>query len=198
VQITALTLNYALRKYAYLIRNFQELHKFLFIGGPQQVRDQPRRLPGTGYSYHVQTTSNSFNMMSSYDDTSPVISPRNSIRARSETPDIIEPAEFEPGGFNLADELAMAEDSDDGGFLAPSQNRNSAALSDYEGSEYGDPDDDSDGYLADHVGVDEQQLRGLVEEFVGRDVRSSGAVGRFIQDLRGMRGQMDVENNARR
>ena len=137
-------------------------------------------------------------MMSSYDDTSPVISPRNSIRARSETPDIIEPADFRSGGFNLADELAMAEDSDDGGFLAPPQNRNSAALSDYEGSEYGDPDDDSDGYLSDHVDVDEQQLRGLVEEFVGRDARSSGAIGKFVQDLRGMRGQMDVENNVRR
>ena len=155
-------------------------------------------LPGTGYSYNIQPSNTSFNMMSSYDDTSPVISPRNSIRARSETPDIIEPTEYGSGGFNLADELAMAEDSDEGVFLAPPQNRNSAGFSDYDGSEYGDPDDDSDGYLSDHVDVDEQQLSVLVEELVGRDVRSSGAIGRFIRDLRGMRGQMDVENNARR
>ena len=139
--------------------------------------------------------------MSSYDDTSPVISPRNSLHVRSGTPDIIEP-EFETGGlgFNLADELAMAEDSeheDNTEFLAPPLNRNSIIVSDYEGSEYGDPDDDSDGYLGDHVDVDELQLQALVEEIAGKDARS-GVAGQFVQNLRGMRGQMEVENNARR
>jgi hypothetical protein len=135
-------------------------------------------------------------MMSSYEDTSPVLSPRNSLDARSVSPEIIEP-EFSGGGFNLADELAMAEDEDDTGFLAPSINRNSAVLGDYEGSEYGDPDEDSDAYLSDHVDLDEKQLQALVEEVTGKDARS-GVIGRFVQDLRGMRGQLDVENNARR
>ena len=143
-------------------------------------------------------------MMSSYDDTSSVNSPCEAFHGRSETPDIIQPNEFgspsAAGGFNLADELAMAEDSDHEqgrGFLVPPQNRNSGVLSDYEGSEYGDPDDDSDGYLSDHVDLNELQLRALVEEFVGKDSKS-GVIGQFVQDLRGMRGQMDVENNARR
>jgi hypothetical protein len=140
-------------------------------------------------------------MMSSYEDTSPMISPRNSIHTRSETPDIIDPPNFTTGaGFNLADELAMAEDSEheeNKGFLAPPQIRNTTALGDYEGSEYGDPDDDSDGYLSDHIDVEERQLLALVEEVTEKDARS-GIVGRFVQDLRGMRGQMDVENNARR
>ena len=91
----------------------------------------------------------------------------------------------------------MAEDEDDTGFLAPPINRNSSVLGDYEGSEYGDPDDDSDGYLSDRVDVDEQQLQALVEEVTGKDAQS-GVIGRFVQDLRGMRGQLDVENNARR
>jgi hypothetical protein len=127
-------------------------------------------------------------MMSSYDDPSPLSSPR------SQTPDIIEPAT--PGGFNLAAELAAAEDSpgDDGdGHLAV--NRYSACyFSDYEGSEYGDPDEDSDGYLSQHVDPDERQLQSLVDEVATPE----NVVGKFVHDLRGMRGQMDVENNARR
>jgi hypothetical protein len=94
----------------------------------------------------------------------------------------------------------MAEDSDhedNTEFLAPPLDRNSMTVGDYEGSEYGDPDDDSDGYLSDHVDVDELQLQALVEEVAGKDARS-GVVGQFIHNLRGMRGQMDVENNARR
>ena len=131
---------------------------------------------------------------------SPPTSPRNSLHGRSGTPDIIEP-EGGGGGFNLADELAMAEedeeDNNNTGFLIPPVNRNSTVISDYEGSEYGDPDDDSDGYLSDHIDVDEVQLQRLVEEVTGNDAQS-GIVGRFMQDLRGMRGQMVVENKARR
>ena len=127
--------------------------------------------------------------MSSYDDPSPLSSPR------SQTPDILEPAAT--GGFSLAAELAAAEDSpgadeEDRHLVV---NRYSAAyFSDYEGSEYGDPDDDSDGYLSQHVDPDERQLQGLVEELTTPE----NVVGKFVHDLRGMRGQMDVENNARR
>jgi hypothetical protein len=68
--------------------------------------------------------------------------------------------------------------------------------SDYEGSEYGDIDDDSDGYLSEHVDVNEVQLLQLAEEVgVGR---GENAVSLFVSDLRGMRGQMDVENRTRR
>jgi len=145
-------------------------------------------------------------MMSSYeDDTYPSLSRQNSFQLRSETPDIIEQQnEFTSptggGGFNLADELAMAEDSDEDnaeGFLAPPKGRGGVNMaSDYEGSEYGDIDDDSDGYLSEHVDVNEMQLLQLVEE-VGAG-RGENAVSLFVSDLRGMRGQMDVENRTRR
>jgi hypothetical protein len=145
--------------------------------------------------------------MSSYEnDTSPPLSRQNSFQLRSETPDIIEPHnEFTSptgvgGGFNLADELAMAEESDGDNaaeFLAPPKGRGGVNMaSDYEGSEYGDIDDDSDGYLSEHVDVNEVQLLQLVEEVgVGR---AENAVSLFVSDLRGMRGQMDVENRTRR
>jgi hypothetical protein len=140
--------------------------------------------------------------MSSYTSSPPVSRPNS--RARSETPDILEPPEYSSlsgggGGFNLADELAMAEESEteEAGFLAPPPNMASVAISGYEGSEYGDIDDDSDGYLSDRVDVDEQQLSELVDEFTEESSRH-GAVGQFISDLRNMRGQMDVENHARR
>lgn len=131
-------------------------------------------------------------------------SPRNSLDTCSETSDIIEPEEFTPlsplGGVNLADELAMAEDSEhekSTGLLAPPQSRNSSSLSDYDGSEYGDIDDDSDGYLSNYINADQQQLNQLVEEVIERGA-GNGVIGQFVQDLRGMRGQIDVENNARR
>ena len=141
-------------------------------------------------------------MMSTYDDPSPPPSP---CGLRSETPDIIEPTEVDLAAFNLAAELAMAEDNEhmgqqaERGFLAtPVVNRYSAGyFSDYEGSEYGDPDDDSDGYLSEHVNPDEIQLRGLVQDVIGENAPRD-VVGKFVHDLRGMRGQMDVENNARR
>lgn len=139
-------------------------------------------------------------MMSSYDEPSP---PPSSHGPRSDTPDVIEPAHLpQTGGFNLAAELAMAEDHPDEGaeegLLSAPVNRYSAGyFSDYEGSEYGDPDDDSDGYLSDHVDPDEVQLEGLVEEVTGENAPRN-AVGKFVRDLRGMRGQMDVENGARR
>jgi hypothetical protein len=141
-------------------------------------------------------------MMSSYGDVSPLTSPRNSIRLRSESPDMIEPAELGlSGAFNLADELAMAEDSDheNGATLLvpPQLNRLGSALSDYEGSEYGDIDDDSDGYLSDHVDLNEQQLQALLDELATSDSRS-GIIAQFVQDLRGMRGQMGVEDKVRR
>ena len=144
-------------------------------------------------------------MMSSYgDDESPPLSRQNSFQLRAETPDIIEPTdEFTSptagGGFNLADELAMAEESDgeNTGFLSPPKVRGLGnRTSDYEGSEYGDIDDDSDGYLSDHVDLNELQLQLLVEE-VGAG-RGGNAVSLFVSDLRGMRGQMDVENLTRR
>ena len=142
--------------------------------------------------------------MSSYEDvTSPPLSRNNSFHGRAETPDIVEPHDNDctsptaGGGFNLADELAMAEDSDDNAtFLAPPTMRGGNMVSDYEGSEYGDIDDDSDGYLTDHLDVNELQLQQLVEEVgVGKE---ENAVSRFVCDLRGMRGQMDVENRTRR
>lgn len=160
--------------------------------------------------------------MSLYTTSSPLASPRNSLsslRAGSVTPDIIEPdPEFagDLGGFNLADELAMAENSDDenmgridegeSGFLQMNNsNRDSVqsihslrsiGQSDYEGSEYGDPDDDDgfDGYLCERVGKEEMEFARLVEELE----RGGAGVGRFVEELRGMRGQMDVENHARR
>src|SRR2546430_5175069 len=111
---------------------------------------------------------------------SPIASPRNSIRAGSVTPDIEAETEFAGGlgGFNLADELAMAENSEDengghideadGGFLEVNSKRDSvqslqslrSGRSDYEGSEYGDPDDDDgfDGYLCERVGREEIEL----------------------------------------
>jgi hypothetical protein len=136
--------------------------------------------------------------MSTY---SPTSSPRHSLAARSITPDIIEPTDdfASSGGFNLADELAMAEDSEteEAGFLAPPANRNSSALSDYEGSEYGDIDEDSDGYLSDHIDKEEQLLNALVQEYADGNAKE-GAIGQFVEELRGMRGQMEVENHARR
>ncbi len=149
--------------------------------------------------------------------TSPVASPRNSFRAGSVTPDIEAEAEFAGGlgGFNLADELAMAENSEDEnvghidgadrGFLEVNSKRDSVqslrsarsvGLSDYEGSEYGDPDDDDgfDGYLCERVGREENEFGRLVEELE----KGRAGVGRFVTELRGMRGQMDVENHARR
>ena len=103
------------------------------------------------------------------------------------------------GGFNLADELAMAEDSEceDTGFLAPPANRASTSHSDYEGSEYGDPDEDSDAYLSERVDLHERELAELVEEFAAENTRQ-GVIGQFMTELRNMRGQMDVENNTRR
>lgn len=141
--------------------------------------------------------------MSSYSSSPPISRPNS--RARSETPDLLESPEYTAlsggggGGFNLADELAMAEESEteEAGFLAPQQNRTSVAISGYDGSEYGDIDDDSDGYLSDRVDVDEQQLIELVDEFTEENSQH-GAIGQFISDLRNMRGQMDVENHARR
>jgi hypothetical protein len=120
------------------------------------------------------------------------------MHARSVTPDIIEPATGN-GGFNLADELAMAEESEteDSGFLGPTQNRTSIALSDYEGSEYGDIDNDSDGYLDNRVDVDAQALADLLSDFTEESI-VYGVIGQFIDHLRNMRGQMDVENHARR
>jgi hypothetical protein len=136
--------------------------------------------------------------MSTY---SPTSSPRHSLAARSITPDIIEPADdfASSGGFNLADELAMAEDSEteEVEFLAPPTNRNSSALSDYEGSEYGDIDEDSDGYLNDRVDNEERLLNELVLEYAEGNAKA-GVIGQFVEDLRGMRGQMEVENHARR
>jgi hypothetical protein len=139
-------------------------------------------------------------MISSHDDPSPPASPRG---PRSETLDIIEPADDfrATGGFSLAAELAMAEDEhagQDGVLEVPVVNWHSAGhYNDYDGSEYGDPDEDSDGYLLDHVDPDEVQLRGLVEDVMGENAPRN-AVGKFVRDLRGMREQMDVENNARR
>jgi hypothetical protein len=142
--------------------------------------------------------------MSSYEmspPTSPGHSPQNSMHARSVTPDIIEPVNYASGsgGFNLADELAMAEESEteDSGFLGPAQNRTSIALSDYEGSEYGDIDNDSDGYLDNRVDVDAQALADLISDFTEESI-VYGVIGQFIDHLRNMRGQMDVENHARR
>lgn len=139
--------------------------------------------------------------MSWREDVSPTVSPRNSLRAvRSNTPDIIEPeipSLSAGGGFNLAAELAMAEDGEGDGYLSPPKNRGSTVLSDYEGSEYGDIDDDSDGYLNDHVDSDQQQLQVLVDEVTRKDA-SQGPIAQFVHDLRRMRGQLDVENNARR
>lgn len=93
----------------------------------------------------------------------------------------------------------MAEDSEteEAGFLAPPANRNSSALSDYEGSEYGDIDEDSDGYLSDHIDKEEQLLNALVQEYADGNAKE-GVVGQFVEELRGMRGQMEVENHARR
>src|SRR5579862_393042 len=149
--------------------------------------------------------------MSSYEPSSPVSASaydRDSIHGRAGTPDIIvEPDDetsFSRGvGFNLADELAAAEDEDiehevqDGTFLEPPQNRTSLFQSDYEGSEYGDIDDDSDGYLSDHVDVEEQDLNELINEYTGNNVRY-GLVGRFVEEIRNMRGTIEVENNVRR
>lgn len=91
----------------------------------------------------------------------------------------------------------MAEDGEGDGYLSPPKNRGSTVLSDYEGSEYGDIDDDSDGYLNDHVDSDQQQLQVLVDEVTRKDA-SQGPIAQFVHDLRRMRGQLDVENNARR
>lgn len=144
-------------------------------------------------------------MSSHEDDISPPLSRQNSFQLRADTPDIIEPSdEFTSpagaGGFNLADELAMAEDSDgenNAGYLSPPKGRGAGnRTSDYEGSEYGDIDDDSDGYLSEHVDVNEMQLLQLVEEVGTREAENT--VSLFVSDLRGMRGQMDVENRTRR
>ena len=112
---------------------------------------------------------------------------------------IIESADLPSGaGFNLADELAMAEEEGleghDTGRLSPTKSAVSGR-SDYDGSEYGDIDDDSDGYLDGRIDMDELELQGLVQEVSGG---KDGVINKFVQDLRGMRGQMDVENNARR
>jgi hypothetical protein len=143
--------------------------------------------------------------MSSCGDSSPTLSPRDPFRARSETPDIVEPPEFtsisSAGPFNLADELAMAEDSEHEGdsarLLAPSWNRSSLVLSDYEGSEYGDVDDDSDGYLTGHINADERQLDDLAADVALKESKN-GIITQFVEHLRCMRGQTDVENNAKR
>lgn len=143
--------------------------------------------------------------MSSYEPTSPISYDNESLNGRTGTPDILEPEDLSfsgaaGGGFNLADELAAAEDSEhenENGFLVAPQNRMNVIHSDYEGSEYGDIDDDSDGYLSDHVDLEEQQLNRLVEEYSG-DKRRHGVIGKFIEELRNMRGQMEVENNIRR
>jgi hypothetical protein len=152
--------------------------------------------------------------MSSYEAGSPVSAyDRESLYARSETPEIVEPEDDLTlhstvsgggggGGVNLADELAAAEDFEDQdreeSHLAPSQNRMSVIQSDYEGSEYGDIDDDSDdGYLSDRVDLQEQQLLQLAREYTG-DTSRDGTVYNFIEKLRNMRGTIDVENNVRR
>jgi hypothetical protein len=143
--------------------------------------------------------------MSSYDDTSTRTSPRNSLSTtRSETPDILEPSDIiangASGGFNLADELAMAEEDceqkeDVESFLSPLKNNTiSVVMSDYEGSEYGNIDDDSDGYLSDHIDIGERQLHELAVEVTGKDMKY-GIIRQFVDELRGMRGQMEVENN---
>jgi len=140
--------------------------------------------------------------MSSYD--------RDSDYGGSDTPDIIIEDEMtltmedddesgKRGGFNLADELAAAEDfeheDEEEGHLVPNQNRLSFQ-SDYEGSEYGDIDEDSDGYLSDHVDLNELQLSELVKEFCGNS--HHGIIGKFIEKLRNMRGTINMENNVRR
>jgi hypothetical protein len=102
----------------------------------------------------------------------------------------------EQGGFNLADELAMAEDGEEGLLGAPKRD-SGTYHSDYEGSEYGDIDDDSDGYLSDHVEPHELQLQELAREYIPQNAQH-GVIASFISKLRGMRGQMDVENNVRR
>jgi hypothetical protein len=180
---------------------FQEHHKILTPAPQRGQQASPAKAPDIDVAYRHRER---LKMMSSYEDVSPVTSPRNSLYARPETPDIVETQEFTPlspsGGINLADELAMAEDpehEDDTGFLAPPQNRNSSSLSDYDGSEYGDIDDDSDGYLSDYIDADQQQLNQLMEDVVEKGGRD-GPIGQFVQDLRGMRGQMDVESNTRR
>jgi hypothetical protein len=163
-------------------------------------------------------------MSSFYTSSSPIASsPRSSLRGRSVTPDIIEPVEFSSGagggggggGFNLADELAMADNSDEdneeeeeggqtghldeSGYLGIPTGRGSvlSVRSDYEGSEYGDIDEDDsdDGYLSDRVDTQEVELRKLVEEY---SLGGRNAVTTFVDELRGMRGQMDVENHTRR
>ena len=143
--------------------------------------------------------------MPSYDDVSPRISPVNSFHPRSETPDIIEPADYDPlspaRGFNLADELAMAEDSEHEDeeelFQGPPQNGNSLTQHNYEGSECSDIDDDTDIFISDHIDADEQQLNALIEDVI-RENTNHNFIGQFVNDLRGMRGQLGVENHARR
>jgi len=130
---------------------------------------------------------------------SPVMSFTEDI-SRLSTPDIIiDSADLQTGaGFNLADELAMAEEEGLEGHITGRLSPTKSALSgrsDYEGSEYGNIDDDSDGYLDGRVDMDELELQGLVEEVSGG---KEGVINRYVQGLRGMRGQMDVENNARR
>ena len=162
------------------------------------------RSPSPQTTTTTQKTLDTETMMSSYDDPSPPPSPRD---LRSETPDIIEPTEDGPAapyGFNLAAELAMAEDDEHTGqeaerglLITPVVNRYSAGyFSDYEGGEYGDPDEDSDGYLSQYVNPDDVQLRDLLEDVTGENIPRN-VVGKFVHDLRRMRGQMDVENNAR-
>jgi len=48
-----------------------------------------------------------------------------------------------------------------------------------------------------NIADDSEESQKLVEEITGQHAKN-GVIGRFVQDLRGMRGQMDVENNARR
>jgi len=116
------------------------------------------------------------------------------------------------GGFNLADELAMAETSDneeedpamqegDSGFLGVMDGRTSglSERSDYTGSEYEDVEEDGDGYLSERLDYEAVELRRLEMEFEREGGGGQGSVvARFVEELRGMRGQMDVENHARR
>lgn len=149
--------------------------------------------------------------MSSYTGSSPLPSSRrSSLRERSVTPDImIERDLSSAGGFNLADELAMAETSDneedpamqegDSGFLDVMDGRVSglSERSDYTGSEYEDIEEDGDGYLSERVDYEAVELRRLEAE-LERGRGGQSVVARFVEELRGMRGQMDVENHARR
>ena len=128
------------------------------------------------------------------------------------TPDImIERTLSSAGGFNLADELAMAETSDneeedtamqegDSGFLGVTDGRLSgmSERSDYTGSEYEDIEEDGDGYLSERVDYEAVELRKLEMELERGGGGGLSVVARFVEELRGMRGQMDVENHARR